>query len=195
MAQRCSEFIPDGQETRWTHEQRLTKMKEARKKRDHRPPQDYKAFFDLVVGPLNALAKKLQIADVMFLLAQSSKESGWLDEENRWLKNAFGLTMAGGDNLGFDTIQQSVDYWACMFGDRVRGAKTMQQYINGLQGKGLPGDKPKGSLCDAYNTRDPGYDQIETWDGQIHSVKIRLPVCGYEQALDAGLWVVRKKAD
>jgi hypothetical protein len=191
----CTEFVPDGQATKWPRATRDAKKNAAKKIINNRSPQDYQKWFDQVVEPLNVLAKKIPIADVMFLLAQSAHESSWLDQENFWLNNPLGVTQAGGLNLGYDSIQQAVDHWECLYADRVRGAKTIQQYINGLQGKGLAGNKKQGELCDAYNSKKGTvYEDPKYWDKMYTSVKIRMAPYGYERVLDGSVWVLRKKA-
>jgi hypothetical protein len=167
----CSDLVPD--QSKWTHEEKVKKAKEAKTK-----PKDYQRFFDILVEPFNKLAKDLGIVDVVFLLAHAAKESGWLDEENNWLHNPLGLTAGGKDNLGFDSIQQAVDYWRCLYGDKVRNAKSLKDYVTALKG---------------YNTADPKYYDEKGWAGQVKSVEIRIGTYGYERATDGMVRVLRKK--
>lgn len=69
-----------------------------------------------------------------FLMALSSMESGWLDPHNQDLHNLFGVTKAGGNNLNFPTYQKAADFWIDNFGDNVRGAKTMDDFVAGICG-------------------------------------------------------------
>jgi hypothetical protein len=99
------------------------------------------------------MAAKLQI-DADFLLALSSKESGWLEPHNQKLRNLFGVTNAGGPNLAFVSYQKSADFWVKHFGEHVKGARTMDDFAEGLKKA-------------HYNTKNPKYytelkDQLET---------------------------------
>jgi len=96
------------------------------------PPNVRKFFKDLDVL-LNGLANDLNTS-VLFLEALSSLESGWYNTHNRSLNNPFGLTRAGGRNLSFPNVQAAIDYWNQDWGDAVRGAQTMDQFIQDLEG-------------------------------------------------------------
>jgi hypothetical protein len=154
----CEEqFLPD--QTRWTHEDKVTKAKVK--------GVVNRQFFDKLYVLLNALATQLHLADARFLFALSSLESGWLDEENDWLNNPFGMTSNGKDNLGFNSLAQATSYWKCKYADKVEGAATMERFISGLKSIG-------------YNTVNASYYDHDTWDGQLESVTRWGHTYGYE---------------
>ena len=90
-----------------------------------------------------SMAKQLE-TDADFLMALSSMESGWLDPHNQRLHNLFGVTKAGGNNLSFETFQKAADFWVDHFGPYVKGARTMDEFAEGLK-------KAK------YNSVNPNY--------------------------------------
>jgi hypothetical protein len=135
---------------------------------------DYATFFKKLVNPFNALAKELDLAEVTFLLAQSALESGWLNIENDWLNNPFGMTAGGKDNLGFDTIEQAIAYWKCLFGDKVRGAESMGDYMGGLKG---------------YNTVNKNYYDQKFWDGMVATVEKKAKENGYSKRQDGTTFI------
>ncbi len=90
------------------------------------------AFFKDMVEPATKLATQYNF-DPAFLLALSAYESGWLDPHNRGLNNAFGLTRAGRRNLQFSSIEASVNYWGRRFGEKVKDASSIDDFINKLQ--------------------------------------------------------------
>jgi hypothetical protein len=78
-------------------------------------------------------------------MALSAHESRWLDAHSRQLHNLFGVTLGGGPNLTWGSYQAAADYWIARFGQFVRGARTMEEFIAGLRSA-------------RYNTKDPNYD-------------------------------------
>ncbi len=90
------------------------------------------------------MARKLNI-NADFLMTLSSLESGWLDDHNAGLRNLFGVTNAGRNNLNFPSYQASADDWMRRYASFVQGARTMEEFANGL--KKVP---PNG-----YNTVNP----------------------------------------
>ncbi len=173
----CSEFLPD--QSKWSHENKLKLAGEAKKVENKRKPEDYQHFFDVAVEPLNQLARDLQLGDVFFLLALAAHESSWLNVENDWLNNLFGTTKGGGDNHGYDTIQQGVNYWKCQFGPFVKGVKNMDDFVQGLKNA-------------KYNPNE-AYYSMKKWNDMITSIRIRYEKFGYEKVDDKGTWVLRKK--
>ena len=77
------------------------------------------------------MAKRLEIP-VEWLLGLAAHESGWLNEHNWPLRNPFGLTNAGGPNLCFNTFRSVIDYWEKLFGPRVKGAASLDDFLNRL---------------------------------------------------------------
>jgi hypothetical protein len=113
-------------------------------------PEQRKRFYDSLYDRLQAMAKRLDI-NVEWLLGLAAWESGWLDEHNWPLRNPFGLTDAGGPNLRFNTFRSVVDKWETLYGSRVRGAKTVDEFLNAL---GPQKDKPD---LPAYNSVSQGW--------------------------------------
>lgn len=107
-------------------------------------PPNQKRFFGnvkLYVG----IAKTSQ-TDPNFIMALSAQESGWNGKHSQQLHNLFGLTHAGGNNLGFPSYQASADYWASHFASWVQGTKTVNSFLDGLLNHNPP-----------YNSADPNY--------------------------------------
>jgi hypothetical protein len=167
----CSQYLPTN--PRFTHDKKV----ELHKQEPIGHPN--KDFYESLAMPLNQLAKQLQLADVDFLFALSSWESGWLNVENKALNNPFGMTAGGGDNLEFSSIQNACNYWACKFGPSVKGAKTLEAFIQGLKKSG-------------YNA-NPHYFNMKKWQSQFHSVEKHRSDFGYEKVKDGELMIVRPK--
>lgn len=140
-------YLP--RQDRWTHEKK--------KELSGKPGTVNPAFFEKLHAPFNRVARELKLADATYIYALSSHESGWLNEENTWLNNPFGLTMAGKDNLGFENLGQAFDYWRCKYGDHVTGAKSMDGFMSGLK-------LAKYNNAEAYFAHDK-------WEAQFQSVR------------------------
>ncbi len=108
-----------------------------------------KRFYDCLYDKLEAMAKRLEIP-VEWLLGLAAHESGWLDEHNWPLRNPFGLTAGGHNNFCFNTFRSVIDYWEKLYGQRVKGAKTVDEFLDAL-GKTKP----------EYNSKDP------KWRGEV----------------------------
>jgi len=108
-------------------------------------PEQRKRFYDCLYDKLEAMAKRLGIK-VEWLLGLAAHESGWLNEHNWHLRNPFGLTKSGGPNLCYNTFLSVVDYWEKLFGPRVKGAQSLDAFLDAL-GKGE----------NKYNSADPGW--------------------------------------
>jgi hypothetical protein len=93
------------------------------------------------------VADSLQ-TDVDFVMAQSSWESGWNGQHAQDLHNLFGLTKGGGRNLRFSTYKEGANVYVKTVGPYVTGAKTMEEYVAGLQKAG-------------YNAKASYYDTIK----------------------------------
>jgi len=175
-APKCA--LPD--QSKWTHKEKVRLAAEAKKVQDRRKPEDYKNYFDSSVEPLNEMARTLQLGDVFCLLALSANESGWLNVENAWLNNLFGLTAGGKDNLGFESLKQAADYWVCRYGPYVKGVKNRDDFVQGLKNAG-------------YNTVNPDYYTKKKWDDMIFSINKRYSQCGYERYEEKGIWLLKEK--
>ena len=99
--------------------------------KDPCPPHVRKFFNE--VGEIANHMKEQTGADVNHFLALSSYESGWLNQHNQGLKNPFGLTQAGGRNLSFGSYREAADLWLKMFGDKVKGSRTIEEFTTNLQ--------------------------------------------------------------
>ena len=88
------------------------------------------AFFARMVPLMQPMATRLSI-DVDYLLALCAFEDAWgHDAHNEVLHNLFGLTQAGGRNLGFASDQACCDYWEAHYGALVTMKdQKMRSYI------------------------------------------------------------------
>jgi|HubBroStandDraft_3_1064219.scaffolds.fasta_scaffold00489_4 RHS repeat-associated protein len=102
----------------------------------------YKPLADWLCEQIQELADELDI-DPDFLLALAAKESQWNDHENGnpgdppqhavELNNPFGVTHAGGNNLGFPGLDDAFAFWKKNYGERVRGAKNIKDFADDLK--------------------------------------------------------------
>jgi hypothetical protein len=162
----CQKHLPD--QSRWSHAEKLRLSKIV--------GVVNKAYFDTMHPHLNQLARDLSLPDSRFLYALSSHESGWMNRENTWLNNPFGLTMGGADNLGFDSIAQAVDYWHCKYGSHVQGKSTMDLFVGGLREA-------------HYNPNEPYYAH-DKWAAQLRSVDRWSKTFGYQHVEKDGVIVL-----
>ena len=99
-------------------------------------------FFDQLYAPLRGLATSLGLPE-NYILGLSAYESFYYENHNLALKNPFGLTHAGKDNLQFKSVDEAVAYWKSLYGDQVRGATSPQDFAQRLEGavngKPVPG--------------------------------------------------------
>ena len=103
------------------------------------------AFFARMVPLMQPMATRLSI-DVDYLLALCAFEDAWgHDAHNEVLHNLFGLTQAGGRNLGFASDQACCDYWEAHYGALVKGAATFAAFEHLIRSIG-------------YNSKNPSYD-------------------------------------
>lgn len=116
-------------------------------------------FFDTLQPGVEALAARLGI-DESWLLGLGVHESGWLDAHNRRLNNPFGVTHAGGSNVGYASVAEALNYWERRFGSAVRGAISADDFVQRLRGAG-------------YNSASSGWSSGVL--GGIKSVQKRLP--------------------
>jgi hypothetical protein len=91
------------------------------------------------------------------LLTQAVAEAGWNKaglDHNMPLNNPFGINdIRNGQVVGnhrYSSLDDAIEDWERQFGDRVRGAKTPRDFINGLQ-------QPK--LGGRYNSVNPNYSK------------------------------------
>jgi hypothetical protein len=162
----CKKYLPE--QTKWSHTEKLRRSKIV--------GHANKTYFDTMYTHLNALASDLSLPDARFLYALSSHESGWMNDENTWLNNPFGLTMGGADNLGFNSIGQAVDYWSCKYMTRVQGKSTMDLFIGGLKA--------------AHYNPNPEYYAHDKWAAQLQSVDKWSARFGYKQETQNDLVVL-----
>jgi hypothetical protein len=165
----CSQYLPD--QSKWSHAEKH--------KLSGTAGTANKVYFDTVHPHINRLARDLSLPDARFLYALSSRESGWLDAENTWLNNPFGLTLGGADNLGFDSIAQAVAYWRCKYGSHVQGKSTMDLVIGGLR--------------EARYNPDEAYYAHDRWAAQLRTVGRWSARFGYQPVEQHGLTVLLPK--
>jgi len=107
--------------------------------------EDFIKFINDFYCPLNELANNYDI-DVKFLIALAGHESGWATNNipNNPKYNLFGTAPGGGLNIKYNSWQESINHWGQMFGEVVRGATNIDDFIDKLQ------NNPKGK----YNSAD-----------------------------------------
>jgi hypothetical protein len=120
-------------------------------------------FYGSLYDRLQAMAKRLEIP-VEWLLGLAAHESGWLNEHNWPLRNPFGLTNGGKANLCFNTFRSVIDYWEKLFGPRVKGAKSLDAFLDVL-----------GTGENKYNSADPGWRDAVTKSIKSQSLPQHLP--------------------
>ena len=113
----------------------------------------------------NALAKQLN-TEALFLMAQSSWETGWLGPHAQDLHQLFGMTHAGGNDINYSSYQGAADAYSKAYSPYVSNTSTMDQFTAGL--KSVP---PHG-----YNTANPNYYKNIT--DQQQYVKQHAADCG-----------------
>jgi RHS repeat-associated protein len=113
----------------------------------------------------NSLAKQLNTSS-LFLMAQSSWETGWLGPHAQALNMLFGMTHAGGNDISYSSYQASANAYYKAYSPYVSNTSTMDQFTAGL--KNVP---PHG-----YNTANPNYYQNIT--DQQQYVKQHAADCG-----------------
>jgi hypothetical protein len=124
-------------------------------------PPDKVRFFDWLYLPVRQMAKDLG-TDEDFLFALAAKEGGWISDSldhNTPLNNPFGVNKINdkGEAVGnkkYSTLDEAIEAWkktgqGVSFGERVRNAKTAQEFIDRLQGKNMK--------YHPYNTVDSKY--------------------------------------
>jgi hypothetical protein len=94
-----------------------------------------------------------------FLLTLAAKEAGWTQsalDHNEPLNNPFGVnTIKDGraaGNKSYNSLDEAIQEWKRIFGDRVRDTQKLQEFIDGLQCKGKP--------CNKYNSATSNYEEI-----------------------------------
>lgn len=160
--EKCSGCLPD--QAKWTHAEKLRLAGEAakiRKSAGNAPgdPPNNANYFSKTVQVFNAVAQNLKL-NALWIHALCGAESGWLDKENDWLKNPYGLTMAGHDNLGFNSLEQASGYWICLYGAKLRGKTTLKEFID--------------TIRDLYKTVKPEYQSESGFSPYINTVQKRL---------------------
>ena len=94
---------------------------------------DKKNFFESIIPLVRPLAIRLNI-DEDLLLALVAFEDAWgQDEHNKKLHNIFGVTNAGGNNLAFTSYEECVAFWERSYGGRVRGIRTLENFIEAMR--------------------------------------------------------------
>jgi hypothetical protein len=128
--------------------------------------REKRRFFAWLAEPLTRMSKDLDVPrDLLFNLA--AKEGGWdktgLDH-NMPLNNPFGVNQINNrgeaaGNRSYATVDDAVKAWAAQYGERVRGVRTQQEFIDALQRPPAPA-RP-------YNTAD------EKWEEKFKSIDVK----------------------
>jgi RHS repeat-associated protein len=105
-------------------------------------PSNIRNFFDKLGSVFTDMAKQTGV-DARLFAALASFESGWLGQHAQDLKNPFGLTKAGGNDLSFSSYSAAENYWLNDAGrdkqgyaDVVRNDKTISDFANDLHDAG-----------------------------------------------------------
>jgi hypothetical protein len=85
-------------------------------------------YFESVYPFIHEMAQRLHVNE-NWILALSAHESGYLEAHNYGLNNPFGLTHGGGSNVGYSSIEAAMKYWEDKYGDDVRGATSMSDFL------------------------------------------------------------------
>jgi len=120
-----------------------------------------KRFYDCLYNRLQAMAKRLDIP-VEWLLGLAAHESFWLNEHNWPLRNPFGLTAGGHNNLCFSTFRSVVDYWERHVGPAVKGAKSIDEFLDALHQFGYNSKDKKWRKLVEYSIKSQAHF-IATW--------------------------------
>ncbi len=97
-------------------------------------PHLYNRFFDAVHKRISDLAKELGVNED-WILGHSAHESNYLDNHNFPLNNAFGQTNAGGRNLSFPSVADSISMYRNDYGPQIRGAASAEDFVDRIQGR------------------------------------------------------------
>ena len=130
-------------------------------------------FFEELLDPVRRVANQYGF-DPNFLLGLAAHESGWLGKHGQELNNVFGVTLGGGPNLRWESLEDAAAYWGRTYGSKVQGAKSIDDFINKLQ----TDQRQQGGLG-SYNTED------SKWAKKVHgaykAVGDRRGVCPCER--------------
>ena len=113
-------------------------------------------FFEQLPG-IYAMADRLKVPRD-YLVGLASYESGWYDDHNYGLRNLWGLTQAGGNNIQFSGSdgdpQASTDYFEKRVGPHIQGADTVAKFFAGMKAEG-------------YNSANPDYFNLDPKKGML----------------------------
>jgi RHS repeat-associated protein len=96
------------------------------------------------------------------ILALSALESGWLGQHAQALKNPYGLTNAGGNDLTFSTYRAATNFWSSNDGGYIQGITNITTFATTIQ--------------PYYNTANPAW--ASTIVAVYNSVLKRRAICG-----------------
>lgn len=97
------------------------------------PSASQARFYDLMAGPVTEMADRLGVQPE-WILGLSAFESGWLRQYPR-NQNAFGAASATAKTRQIDSLEASITEWERIFGPRVRGATSAEDFLKRLQGE------------------------------------------------------------
>lgn len=102
-------------------------------------PKDKRCFFNWLDGPLGKAAQDLQTTKAL-MFTMAAKEGGWTQpdlDHNMPLNNPFGVNIIQNGqakrNRSYPTLGDAILDWERMFGDRVRGTNSPDDFVYGLQ--------------------------------------------------------------
>lgn len=136
-------------------------------------PPSQRRFFNWLTDALGKMAQDLNVS-LTLMLTMAAKEGGWTKgdlDHNQPLNNPFGVNrikngQAAG-NIDYSSLDAAIGYWEGRFGDRVRGAQTPGDFVNGLQ---------HPSNGDPYNSKDPDYESKFT---KVYNTMVKyMKICG-----------------
>ncbi len=137
-------------------------------------PKEKRCFFNWLDSPLGKAAQDLETTKTL-MFTMAAKEGGWTQpalDHNMPLNNPFGVNrIKNGQavgNIAYPSLPAAVQAWENIFGSRVTGDKTPQDFVRNLQHPAAPG-KP-------YNSVNPNYeDDFE----QVYNAVVRfMKLCG-----------------
>ncbi len=126
------------------------------------PPEDEtlaakRRFFAWLGEPLARMSKDLGVPrDILLNLA--AKEGGWTKgdlDHNMPLNNPFGFNRIENGkavgNIKYNSVDDAVKAWVQIYGERVRGVQTREEFVQRLQHPTPPTPR--------YNSADPKWEE------------------------------------
>ena len=119
-------------------------------------PKDKRCFFNWLDGPLGQAAQDLHTTKAL-MLTMAAKEGGWTQpalDHNMPLNNPFGVNnISKGKAIGnkrYPTLPSAIQDWERMYGGRVGGTQSPDDFVYGLQHPDPPGMPYNSVHADTY---------------------------------------------